>query len=97
VAFSGFVTLVPVLALGARWRRFTAAGALASILLGNLVYAFCLWHGGGLGAALRPAWLGLLPVFWGLAAALAGALFASWLTPAQGQTRIAAAFGTLLP
>jgi len=36
-AFSGYVTLVPTLFLGVRWRRFTAAGAIASIIAGNAV------------------------------------------------------------
>jgi len=39
VAFSGYVTVAPTLALGVRWRRFTAAGAFASLLTGNAVLA----------------------------------------------------------
>ena len=35
---------------GVRWRRFTARGACASIIAGNLVYFLCLYQGGGLTA-----------------------------------------------
>lgn len=74
VAFSGYVTLVPTLFCGVRWRRFTAAGAWSSILLGNAAYGLCLWHGGGLAAPSTPSFGGFLPVFWGLVGASAGAL-----------------------
>jgi SSS family solute:Na+ symporter len=73
VAFSGYVTLVPTLFCGVRWSRFDATGAWCSILLGNAVYALCLWSGGGLEAASAPSFLGFLPVFWGLVGAIVGA------------------------
>lgn len=73
VAFSGYVTLFPTLLLGVRWSRFTARGALSSIVVGNAAYFAALADAGGLGAALRPAFAGFLPAFWGLAGAIAGA------------------------
>lgn len=77
-SFSGYVTLVPTLYLGLRWRRFTVAGAAASIVLGNLVLALSFLQ-------VIPG-LGLLPVAWGLGAAVIGALVGSWLTkPGTGD------------
>jgi len=70
-SFSGYVTLVPTLFLGLRWRRFTAAGAAASVIAGNLA----------LGAAMAgwlPAPGGVLPVAWGLAAAIVAGVCGSW-------------------
>ncbi len=79
-SFSGYVTLVPTLLLGVRWRRFTAAGALASIVAGNL--------------ALGLAFAGLLPaVAWGLAAAIAGALVGSRLSRPPPPDIVARALG----
>jgi SSS family solute:Na+ symporter len=72
LSFSGYVTLVPTLYLGLRWRRFTVWGATASLVLGNLVLVLSF-------AQVLPG-LGLLPVAWGLAAAIVGALVGSWLT-----------------
>lgn len=72
-SFSGYVTLIPTLLLGVRWRRFTAAGALASIVAGNLVLALAF-------AKLLPTPFGVLPVAWGLAAATAGALLGTHLS-----------------
>jgi SSS family solute:Na+ symporter len=72
LSFSGYVTLVPTLYLGLRWRRFTVWGATASLVLGNLVLVLSF-------AEVLPG-LGLLPVAWGLAAAIVGALVGSWLT-----------------
>ncbi len=72
LSFSGYVTLVPTLLLGLRWRRFTVWGATASIVLGN--------------AVMLASWLewlpsfGWLPVAWGLAAAIIGAVVGSLLT-----------------
>jgi solute:Na+ symporter, SSS family len=73
LSFSGYVTLVPTLLLGLRWRRFTVWGGVASIVLGNLVLvlSFAEWI---------PS-LGLLPVAWGLAAAVLGAVLGSWASP----------------
>jgi SSS family solute:Na+ symporter len=85
IAFSGYVTVAPTLALGVRWRRFTAAGAVASILAGNAVLA-----AGFLG------WLplfGFLPVWWAfLAACLAGWLV-SLATPQVEKPLMNRAFG----
>lgn len=70
LSFSGYVTLVPTLLLGVRWRRFTATGAIASIVLGN--------------AVLLGTWgdspLTLLPVAWGLATASVAAVVGSLLS-----------------
>lgn len=81
LSFSGYVTLVPTLYLGLRWRRFTVEGATASLLVGN--------------AVMLAAWLewlpslGLLPVAWGLIAAIVGALAGSWLSR-PGDPKVAA-------
>ncbi|MCA9716366.1 MAG: sodium:solute symporter family protein [Myxococcales bacterium] len=77
-SFSGYVTLVPTLYLGLRWRRFTAAGAIASIVGGNvaLVLAILGWLPG----------LGLMPVAHGLVAAIAlGVLVSLWTKPAPAR------------
>ncbi|MCA9682757.1 MAG: sodium:solute symporter family protein [Myxococcales bacterium] len=72
LSFSGYTTVVPTLFLGLRWRRFTVEGAAASLLVGNLV--------------LILAWLewipsfGLLPVAWGLGAAILAAVGVSLVT-----------------
>lgn len=58
VAFSGYVTLVPTLLLAVRWRRFTATGAFASIVVGNVVLALGIFEVVPTG--------GFLPVFWAL-------------------------------
>jgi SSS family solute:Na+ symporter len=77
-AFSGYVTLVPVLYLGLRWRRMNAAGAITSIVAGNLGLLLA-WAG------LLPAPGGILPVVWGLGAALVGAWVGSWIGPATPE------------
>lgn len=91
VAFSGYVTLAPTLFLGVRWRRFTARGAIASILVGNLAYALALQSTGW--NARAAGWLGFLPVFWALIAALLSALVVSLATPAQPKSELERAFG----
>jgi SSS family solute:Na+ symporter len=68
-SFSGYVTVVPTLLLGLHWRRFTVEGATASLLLGNLVLLLSF-------AGVIPQ-LGLLPVAWGLGAAIVGAVLGS--------------------
>jgi SSS family solute:Na+ symporter len=84
-AFEGYTTLVPALFLGVRWRRFTATGAVASIVAGNLVLV------GGWRGELPTA--GFLPVWWAfLAASLAG-IAASRTTPAQDEKVLEVAFG----
>ena len=71
-SFSGYVMLVPTLFLSLWWRGFTAAGAIASIVVGNAVLLALF--------TLDEPVLGLLPVAWGLlAAVVAGALAASVL------------------
>ena len=93
VAFSGYVTLVPTLYLGVRWRRFTAGGAVSSIVLGNLVFALCLWAGGGLEAAKRASFLGFLPVLWSFLGAILGAWLGSLATRPAGEPLTRRAFG----
>ncbi len=72
-AFEGYLTLFPTLLLGVRWNRFTAAGALWSMLAGNVVLVL-----GWMGAF--PI-LGFLPPFWalvaGFGAGIAGSLVSS--------------------
>lgn len=92
IAFSGYVTLTPLLLLGVRWRRFNAKGALASMLAGNGVYALALASSGGFDA-LSPAWLGFLPVVWGFLAALAAGVAVSLASDDQAPAVTGAAFG----
>lgn len=72
LSFSGYVTLVPTLYLSLRWRRFTATGAMASIVGGNLVLLLTYRE------VLPTA--GLLPVAWGLAAAIVAGIGVSLFT-----------------
>ncbi len=72
VAFSGYVTLTPLLFLGVNWRRMTRQGAIASVVIGNLVLV------AGLAGWIPTA--GFLPVFWALLAALLAALAVSAVT-----------------
>lgn len=81
VAFSGYVTLAPLLFLGVRWKRLTAAGALASMVAGSLVYFIALGNPFAPGAALTPSWGGFLPVVWGFVAAVAGAVLGTLMGP----------------
>lgn len=71
-SFSGYVTVVPTLLLGLHWRRFTVWGAAVSLLLGNLVLLLSF-------AGVIPL-LGLLPVAWGLGAAIIGAVVGSLMS-----------------
>jgi SSS family solute:Na+ symporter len=73
-AFSGYVTLVPTLYLGLRWRRCTAAGAVASICAGTLALVLAQ-------LGVLPAPGGVLPVAWGLLAAVLAAVGVSLVTP----------------
>ncbi len=86
VAFSGYVTLVPTLFLGVRWRRFTASGAIASILVGNLVY--------GLGVAGVLPLAGFLPVFWAFFAGVGAGVGVSLVSPETAEELTDEAFGT---
>ena len=85
IAFSGYVTLAPALFLGVRWRRFTAAGAVASIAVANVVYWAAL-------AEWFPL-LGFLPVFWAFVAGCVAAWAVSRLTPAPRAENTSRAFG----
>lgn len=73
VSFSGYVTLTPVLFLGVRWRRFTGAGAIASMVVGTAV----LW-------GIWPTAVGgFLPVVWAFLSALVAGIVVSVLRPAD--------------
>ena len=87
VAFGGYVTLTPTLFLGARWRRFTAKGAVASIVAGSLVYY--------LGLAGRFPLGGFLPVFWAFLAALVAAVAVSLMTEPSDERQLDRAFGSV--
>jgi len=85
LAFFGYVTLVPTLFLGVRWRRFTLKGAVASVLSANAV----LWMG-------IAGWLplaGFLPVFWALATGIVFALGVSWMDQPPQMQDTQRAFG----
>lgn len=84
MAFEGYTTLVPVLFLGVRWRRFTAAGAVASIAAGNGVLVLG-WTGVFSG-------FGFLPVFWAFLAGVAAGVTVSLAVPDDGAAG-AEAFG----
>lgn len=76
-AFEGYTVLVPTLLLGTRWKGFTAAGAVASLLAGNAVLlAGWTWPG-------FPT-LGFLPVFWAFATAMAAGILGSLSTRLAG-------------
>ena len=85
-AFEGYTTLVPTLFLGLRWRRFTAAGALASLLAGNGVLLLS-WTGVPLDL------FGFLPVFWAFLAATTAGLVASRLSRGVSEEGLRRAFG----
>lgn len=72
-AFSGYVTLVPTLYLGLHWRRFTASGAIASILLANIVLIAGF-------AGVLPTFAGLLPVVYALVVAIVAGVVVSLAT-----------------
>ena len=93
LAFSGYVTLVPTLLCGVRWRRFNPTGAWCSILGGNLVFGWCVWEGGGVAAAREASYLGMLPVFWGLVAASLLAWLGALAAPPPDPVRTREAFG----
>ncbi len=94
IAFSGYVTLAPLLFFGVRWRRFNASGAITSLVVGNAVYFLCLAQSDTIaGAALRPSWLGFLPVFWGFVGAIAGAVLGTGFGKATPDRIVAASLG----
>ena len=84
VGFSGYVTLTPALALGVRWRRFTARGAMASLLVGNAVLF--------LGLSGRMPLFGFMPVFWAFLAALIAGVVVSLAGPPSEIRLTARAF-----
>ena len=78
-AFEGYLTLFPTLLLGVRWHRLTAAGALASLAVGNAVLV-AGWMG----------WLplfGFLPPFWALIAGFAAAIGVSLASTRSSETQ----------
>lgn len=81
-AFEGYLTLFPTLLLGVRWSRFTAGGALASMVVGNLVLVLG-WTG------VLPLF-GFLPPFWALVAGFAAAISVSLARPAAGHSNASA-------
>lgn len=82
VAFSGYVTLFPLLLLGVRWRRTSAGGALLGVALGNLALWLAMGAAEGPApAALTPVWWGMLPVAYALIAAIVGTVAGSVLLP----------------
>lgn len=87
-AFSGYVTLVPTLLLGLRWRRCTATGAVASILAGNIALLLAQF-------GVLPALGGVLPVAWGLLAAIAGAVLGSLATRPTDPAVVARVLGPI--
>lgn len=83
-AFSGYVMIFPTLALALRWRRFTAAGALASLALGLATLA-----------AFTQGWLpglGFLPVLPAFLVALAAAIGVSLASTPPPRAHVALAF-----
>ncbi|MCA9711076.1 MAG: sodium:solute symporter family protein [Myxococcales bacterium] len=84
-SFSGYVMLVPTMYGALHWRRTTAAGAIASILVGNAVL---LWTMG----QPAPPW-GLLPVAWGLLAAIVALVVGSGLTRPPSPAVVERALG----
>lgn len=94
ISFSGYVTLVPLLLLGVRWRRLTPAGAMASMIAGNAAYLGSIAASSAPleRAALSPSLLGFLPVVWGLLAAALAAVVVSGVT-SRDEALAARAFG----
>jgi SSS family solute:Na+ symporter len=89
LSFSGYVTLVPTLYLSLRWRRFTAAGAICSIVVGNVVLL-------ALDAGMVPG-LGLMPVAWGLGAAIVAGIGVSLLGSPPDAARTERVLGPAAP
>ena len=74
-AFEGYLTLFPTLLLGVRWSKFTAGGAIASMLVGNAVLVLG-WMG---------HWplFGFLPPFWALMMGFVAGIGVSLMKPAS--------------
>jgi len=86
LAFSGYVTLVPALFFVVRWKRFTASGALASVLVGNLIFAAGV-------KGLIPLG-GFMPVFWGVLGGIITAVAVSYASSPAKTEHTQQAFGT---
>ena len=87
VAFSGYITLIPTLWFGLRWRSATAVGAIASIVTGNVVmiaaYNGWWWDGG------------VHPGAWGLVAAAVAFFGGSRLTTPPPAPHVEAMLGPI--
>ena len=82
VAFSGYVTLFPLLLLGLRWSGISAGGAILGVLTGNAVLWLAMGAATGPAPApLTPVWGGLLPAAWGFLAAAVGTWTGSLALP----------------
>jgi len=78
ISFSGYTTLVPVLFMGLRWRRFNGTAGIAAILAGNLVLVLAYYEAFPL--------LGFMPVFWGfIVSAVVGIVVALTTTPTDPE------------
>jgi len=84
-AFAGYVTLTPTLFLGVRWRRFSAAGALASLVGGNATLVLMT-------TKVLPSF-GFLPVFWAFFVGLLLGVGVSLATSPPDEATVAEAFG----
>jgi len=84
-SFSGYVMLFPTIVLGLSWRRFTATGAIASIVAGVGMLAACQ-------AGLVPlhGWLPVAPAF---ATAALAAVIGSLTSRPTAPERLRQAFG----
>lgn len=85
-SFSGYVMLVPTIYGALHWRRMTAAGTIASIVVGNGVLLATM--------QLEAPLLGFLPVAWGLLAAVASLVIASLLSHPPPPAVIERALGS---
>lgn len=85
-SFAGYVMLFPTIVLGLVWRRFNAAGAIASIVGGTASLALFQW-----GALPLGGWLPVAPSF---VVACVLAVVASLATRPTGAERLKLAFGS---
>jgi SSS family solute:Na+ symporter len=85
LAFSGYVTLTPMMLLGVRWRRLTTSGAIASIVVGNMLLA------AGMAGAMPT--FGFLPVFWAWIGGFAAAIVVSLAGARPDPATLRRAFG----
>jgi SSS family solute:Na+ symporter len=85
LAFFGYCTVVPTLYLSLRWRRYTAEGAIAGIVTGNVAMLAAV-------AGWLPS-LGVLPVAWGLGSAIVVGVGVSMASPPPNAERTERALG----